>query len=78
MSSIPFSSFSEFLQMGKYAFHVWTVYGLFSFFILVNLLLPMKQKRDFIKQQQKRLLRDQTLASTRERHLATNNFSDGE
>ena len=60
--SIAFESVGEFLQMGKYSFHVWSVYGLFSIFILVNLFLPRVQRRQFIREQRNKALRDAQLA----------------
>ncbi len=56
--SIQFASVGEFLQMGKYAFHVWTVYGVFAVFIFANLFLPRLQRRQFIREQKQRALRD--------------------
>jgi len=59
---IQFNSVAEFLQMGKYTFHVWSVYGLFTVFILVNLFLPRVQRRQFIREQRNKALRDAQLA----------------
>lgn len=59
---IQFSSVTEFLQMGKYTFHVWSVYGLFTIFIFVNLFLPRVQRRQFIREQRNKALRDAQLA----------------
>lgn len=56
--SVQFASVGEFLRMGKYAFHVWTVYGVFAVFIVANLLLPRLQRRQFFREQQQRALRD--------------------
>ncbi len=56
--SIVFSSVSEFLQMGTYAVHVWTVYAVFAVFIFVNLYLPLVQRRQFIREQKRRAQRD--------------------
>lgn len=61
---IVFASFSEFLQMGRYAFHVWTVYGLFFIFIVVNLTLPGIQRRQFIREQKRRAQRDTQMRGT--------------
>lgn len=59
---IQFNSLAEFLQMGKYTFHVWSVYGLFAIFILVNLFLPRVQRRQFIREQRNKAMRDAQLA----------------
>lgn len=57
-NAIQFASVGEFLQMGKYAFHVWTVYGVFAVFVFVNLFLPRLQRRQFFREQKQRALRD--------------------
>lgn len=62
--SIQFGSVGEFLQMGKYAFHVWTVYGVFAVFIFVNLFLPRLQRRQFIREQKQRALRDAQMSGS--------------
>lgn len=64
MPSIQFSSVSEFLTMGgSYTFHIWSVYLLFVIFIGYNLLQPKLARRQFIREQQRRALRDAELAS---------------
>lgn len=60
--AVQFSSVSEFFQMGKYTFHVWSVYGLFAVFLLVNLILPRVQRREFIREQRQKALRDAQMA----------------
>lgn len=61
ISGIEFSSFSEFLNMGGYAFNVWAVYGLFSAFIAINLVAPMIKRKSILKEQSRRLRQQQTL-----------------
>jgi heme exporter protein D len=58
MDGIQFSSLSEFLLMGKYTFHVWSVYIIFVVFVAVNLLQPLRQRKIFIKEQKRRAIRD--------------------
>lgn len=65
--NIAFSSVSEFLQMGKYALHVWAVYGIFAVFIFVNLFLPRIQRKRFIAEQKSRAQREAQIKSARER-----------
>jgi len=60
--SIAFESVGEFLQMGKYSFHVWSVYGLFAVFVFVNLFKPQMQRRQFIREQRQKALRDKQIA----------------
>jgi heme exporter protein CcmD len=66
MPTLQFSSLSEFVQMGAYTFHVWSVYVLFAIFISYNLLMPRFQRKAFIRQQKRRALRDAELASRRD------------
>jgi len=58
LESMAFASVTEFLLMGKYTFHVWSVYLLFAVFLTVNLYLPRLQRRQFMKEQKRRALRD--------------------
>ena len=64
--NIAFSSVGEFLQMGKYALHVWAVYGIFAVFEFVYLYLPRLQRKRFIAEQKSRLLREAQLKSARD------------
>lgn len=58
---IPFSSFSEFIDMGGYAFNVWSVYGLFAIFVAVNLILPVRKRKQILREQKRRLsIQDET------------------
>ncbi len=60
LDAIQFSSFSEFLHMGGYAFNVWSVYGLFAVFIMANLFFPLRKKQQILKEQKRRLLFSET------------------
>lgn len=42
-------NFSEFLNMGGYAFYVWTSYGIALVVLLANLLSPILLKRKLLK-----------------------------
>lgn len=53
--AIPFANFSEFIDMGGYAFNVWSVYGLFSIFVAVNLILPVRKRKQILREQKRRL-----------------------
>jgi len=46
---LQFSSIGEFLQMGRYTFHVWAVYSLFALFMGYNLVMPLWQRRRFLR-----------------------------
>jgi heme exporter protein CcmD len=56
IDAIQFSSFSEFLNMGGYAFNVWAVYGLFAIFIVANLLAPRIRRKSIMKEQYRRIV----------------------
>jgi heme exporter protein D len=56
--SIQFSSMTEFLEMGGYAFNVWTVYALFVVFFLINIYHPLLRKKQILKEQKRRLQRN--------------------
>lgn len=55
-AGIQFSSFGEFLNMGGYAFNVWTVYLLFAIFLAVNLLGPLRSRKQLIKDLRRRAM----------------------
>jgi heme exporter protein D len=39
---------TEFLHMGGYAFYVWTSYGIALLILLVNIVLPLRQRRKLL------------------------------
>ncbi|MCX7085278.1 MAG: heme exporter protein CcmD [Methylococcales bacterium] len=43
-------SFSEFLAMGGYGFYVWTSYGLTLVVLLLNIIIPVVQRKQFFRQ----------------------------
>ncbi len=43
-------SFSEFLAMGGYGFYVWTSYGLTLVVLLLNIIIPIVQRKQFFRQ----------------------------
>lgn len=66
LDNLAFSSVGEFLQMGKYALHVWAVYGVFAVFVFMNLFLPRLERKRFILEQKSRALREAQINSARE------------
>ena len=44
-------SVQEFFAMGGYAFYVWTSYGLTSIVLLANIIIPVLQRKQFLRQQ---------------------------
>lgn len=47
---MEFDSLSAFLAMGKHGFYVWLAYGLSAFVIAVNLVLPIREKKQLMRQ----------------------------
>lgn len=41
----------DFLHMGGYAVYVWTSYGIAALVLIVNLWLPIRQCKQFFRQQ---------------------------
>ncbi|PPD22906.1 MAG: heme exporter protein CcmD [Methylomonas sp.] len=39
----------EFFAMGGYAFYVWTSYGITAVVLIVNLLLPVMQRKQWLR-----------------------------
>jgi heme exporter protein CcmD len=54
IEAIQFSSFGEFLDMGGYAFNVWSVYLLFAIFLSVNLMSPFRKRKQIMRDLQRR------------------------
>jgi heme exporter protein D len=58
MPDIQFDSIGDFLNMGGYAFYVWTSYA-FAFVVLaVNLILPLRERNRLLKVLKARMQRD--------------------
>ncbi len=54
-----FESFSEFLNMGGHGLYVWMAYGLSAVLLVVNVVLPIMHKRQLVKEQARKLRREQ-------------------
>ena len=54
IQAIQFSSISEFLNMGGYAFNVWSVYAIFTVFIIVNLVFPIRDRKKILRDLKKK------------------------
>lgn len=52
--AIQFASFSEFIDMGGYGFNVWSVYAVFTIFIAVNLIAPVRKRKQIVKDLKRR------------------------
>jgi len=46
---MTFTSLSEFFAMGGYAFYVWTSYGLTLIVLLANIVIPVWQRKQFLR-----------------------------
>lgn len=58
MPDIQFESFSDFLNMGGYAFYVWTAYFLALVVLGANLLLPLRDRKRVLKLLKARMQRE--------------------
>ena len=54
IEAIQFASFSDFLDMGGYAFNVWSVYALFLVFLTVNLVGPIRKRKQIMRNLRRR------------------------
>jgi heme exporter protein D len=41
----------EFFSMGGYAFYVWTAYGITLIVLAVNIIIPVLQRKQFLRRQ---------------------------
>ncbi|MDC3741039.1 heme exporter protein CcmD [Pseudomonas syringae pv. syringae] len=55
---MSFASFSDLLAMGRHGVFVWSAYGLCLVVLLVNVALPVWARQRFMKQQARRLKRE--------------------
>jgi heme exporter protein D len=44
-------SFKEFIDMGGYGFYVWTSYGICLLVLMLNVIVPIVQSKQFLRQQ---------------------------
>lgn len=56
---MAFESFADFLNMGGHGLFVWLCYGLGLLIIVMNLLLPMQQSKQVIRELRRRLRREE-------------------
>ncbi len=55
---MQFSNFQEFIEMGGFAFNVWSVYGMFLIFLTINLYGPLRKNRQIIRDLKRRYALD--------------------
>lgn len=65
MTTMQFSSWSEFFQMGGYALYVWTSYGITVTVLVAIVLLPWLRHRRLRRDLVRRERRDQRLKKER-------------
>ena len=58
MPEIQFESFTDFLNMGGYAFYVWTSYLFCTLVLVVNLILPLRERSRLMKVLKARMQRE--------------------
>lgn len=58
-------NWSEFFNMGGYAFYVWTSYALTLVVIVANIISPIMQRKKVIKQIKRTLKREQLELNTK-------------
>ena len=51
---MQFESFQEFIAMGGYAANVWSVYAMFAVFLTVNLVWPLRRKKQLLREIKRR------------------------
>jgi heme exporter protein D len=51
------NSFAEFLAMGGYGFYVWTAYAIAFVVLLLNVVVPLIQRKQFLRTQALKLKR---------------------
>jgi heme exporter protein D len=51
---------NEFFHMGGYAFYVWTSYGIALVVLLLNIILPARQRRNLLADIARRARREET------------------
>lgn len=56
---MEFSTLNEFIEMGGHGFYVWLSYGLTAIVILFNVIRPLRQRSQLVRQLQQQNKRNQ-------------------
>lgn len=56
-------NWSEFFNMGGYAFYVWTSYGLMLLLLVANIVSPIVQRRKIISRIKRAIKREQIVGN---------------
>ncbi len=54
-----FSSFADFVAMGKHGVYVWTSYGISLAVLILNVALPILARRRYLQDEARRLRREE-------------------
>ncbi|PTU73312.1 heme exporter protein CcmD [Pseudomonas mangrovi] len=54
-----FESFAEFVAMGKHGAYVWSAYGITLAVLALNVVLPILARRRYLKDEARRLRREE-------------------
>ena len=56
---MSFASFAEFVAMGNHGLYVWSAYGISLLVLTINLLLPLRARRNYLQVEARRLHREE-------------------
>ena len=68
---MEFNSFAEFLAMGRHGLYVWLSYGITAVIVVINVILPMMQRRRFLKEQRQRMRRERRHQTGEKQHASS-------
>jgi len=68
-------NWQAFFAMGGYAFYVWTAYGITVLVLVANIIIPVVQRRQFLRRQALKLARS-TAAGKHHRSRQTRNAEE--
>ncbi len=57
---MEFESFSAFLAMGKHGAYVWSSYGITLLVLMVNLMVPLRRKKQILQAIARKAKREQS------------------
>jgi heme exporter protein D len=57
---VSFSSVSDFLAMGHHGLYVWSAYAIAIAVLALNVLLPLRARKCYLRDQARRLRREQS------------------
>ncbi|WP_255852015.1 heme exporter protein CcmD [Marinobacterium rhizophilum] len=59
---MKFESMADFIEMGGHGLYVWLAYGIALAIVVLNLVQPLRQTRQFLNQQARRARREKGLS----------------